>query len=179
MLAQAQPSLLDMIPGARSAIDYLISKVADFQRVPSRLAALQTNFVNVKRVAESKGKLGYATEAALAIQSVMNMQTQHQKASVSVGNALDQLRSSGLLAGTVDVAIAVADASAKVATLLNGTSGLEKQLDSLRGKVMSQEEQSATASGSAKVSVAKYLLYGGGIYLALKALKRGRGTLKW
>lgn len=182
MLAQAQPSYLDMIPGARNAVNYLLSKVADFQRVPQRLTVAQTNLVNIKRVAEAKGKIGYATEAALGIQQVMKLQSDHQRASGAVANALDQLRTSGLLAGPVEVAAAVLDAAAKVTSILSGTDSVERLATSIQSKVMSPEEYAATQQvGVAKSPMVKYLLYGGLAYLGFYFLVKGkaRGTRSW
>jgi hypothetical protein len=179
MLAQAQPSTLDLIPGARNAVNFLLSKVAEFQRVPQRLAAVQTNLINIKRVAESRGKIGYATEAAYAISSVMNLQTQHQKASGSVANALDQLRTSGLLNGVVDVAVSVIDAASKVTSILSGTASMEKMATSLASKVMSQEEQAALTKPGGSSPMLTYLLYGGLLYVGLWALRKSGGTRKW
>ena len=178
MLAQA-PSTLDLIPGARSAVNYLMGKVADFQRVPQRLSTAQANLINAKRAAESKGKIGYATEAALAIQQVMNLQTEHQKASVSVGNALDQLRTSGLLAGPLDVAAAVIDAGAKVASILRGTDSVEASARSLSSKVLTPGEQVAIQTGGSPML--QYLLYGGIIYAAFYFLVKGKakGMRSW
>ena len=46
------PSLLDLIPGARAGVNYLLGAVADFQRLPLRLNAAQTNVIAAKRAAE-------------------------------------------------------------------------------------------------------------------------------
>lgn len=182
MLAQAQPSTLDLIPGARSAINYLMSKVADFQRVPQRLSSAQTNLINIKRAAEAKGKIGYATEAAFAIQQVMSLQSQHQNASGSVANAIDQLRTSGLLSGPVEVAVSVIDAAGKVTSILSGTDSVERTARSLSTKVLSPEQQAAlqTPTGGA-TPMLKYLLYGGILYAGFYFLVKGkaRGTRSW
>lgn len=182
MLAQVQPGILDMIPGARNAVSYLLGKVADFQRVPQRLTVAQTNLINVKRVAEAKGKLGYATEAALAIQQVMKLQSDHARASGSVANALDQLRASGLLAGPVEVASSVIDAAAKVTAILRGTGDVERTATTVALKVMSQEEQAQLQQPTGGLSsMVKYLIYGGLAYLGFYFLVKGkaRGTRSW
>ena len=178
MLAQAQPGLLDTIPGARNAVNYLLGKVADFQRVPQRLTAAQTNLVNIKRVAESKNRIGNATEAAFAIQEVMAIQADHQKASVSVANALDQLRTSGLLSGPLDAAAAAIDAGAKVTSILTRTSNVEKTANSLSTRVLSPEEQAATQTSTTS-ALTKYLLWGGLFYAGLWALRKSGGTRKF
>jgi hypothetical protein len=177
---QAQPSTLDLIPGARNAVNYLMSKVADFQRVPQRLSVAQTNLINVKRVAESKNQIGYATEAALALQNVFNLQGEYTKASVSVGNAMDQLRTSGLLSGPLEVAGAVIDASSRVTAILGGTANVERSVTSISAKVMSPEEQARlTQPAGGKVTMMQYLLYGGLFYVGLWALRKSGGTRKF
>ncbi len=181
MLAQVQPGVMDLIPGARNAVNYLMSKVADFQRVPQRLSTAQTNLINVKRVAEAKGKIGYATEAALAMQNVMNLQSQHQRASGSVANALDQLRTSGLLSGPIELAASVIDAAAKVTAILRGTDSVEAVVRSVSSKVMSPEEQAALQKPAGGGHMLTYLLYGSLIYAGFYFLVKGkaRGTRSW
>lgn len=179
MLAQAQPSTLDLIPGARNAVNYLLGKVAEFQRVPQRLSVAQTNLVNAKRAAEAKNKIGYAMEAAVAIQTVMKLQSDHQRASGSVADALDQLRTSGLLSGPIDVAVAVIDASAKVTSILSGTASVEKQASSIAAKVMSPEEYAATQTTTGGRPMLQYLLWGGLAYIGFWALRRAGGTRRW
>lgn len=179
MMGQTQPSVLDLVPGARNAVNYLLGKVADFQRVPQRLSVAQTNLVNIKRVAESKNRFGPATEAALAIQTVANLQLQHQQASGSVANALDQLRNSGLLAGPIDVAVSVVDAAGRVTSILKGTESVEASVRSISNKVMTTEEQATAQTASAGGGFTKYLLYGGLAYIGLLALRKSRGTRRF
>jgi hypothetical protein len=155
-----------------------MAQVANFQRVPSRLQAAQTALVNAKRAAETKGKIGYATEAALAIQNTMTLQAEHAKASVSVATAMDQLRTSGLLAGPVDVVAAVLDAATRVTSILKSTDSVEAKARDLTSKVMSPEEQAATGQSGTGGYVLKYLLYGGLFYLGLYAFRKSRGGTK-
>ena len=179
MFGQAQPSTLDLIPGARNAVNYLMGKVADFQRVPQRLSAAQTNLINIKRTAEAKNQIGYAAEAALALQNVFNLQGDYSKASVSVGNALDQLRTSGLLSGTLEVAGAVLDAASKVTAILGGTANVEKSASSIASKVMTPGEQAQLTTPSGGGHMMQYLLWGGLLYVGLWALRKSGGTRKW
>lgn len=180
-LGQPQPSTLDLIPGARNAVNYLMGKVADFQRVPQRLSVAQTNLINIKRVAETKNQIGYATEAALALQNVFNLQSDYTKASVAVGNAMDQLRTSGLLSGPIEVAGAVLDAASRVTSILAGTGNVEKSITSISAKVMSPEERAALTqpAGGGKITMMQYLLYGGLFYVGLWALRKSGGTRKF
>lgn len=174
MLAQADVSLLDLIPGARSAVNYVISKVAEFQRVPQRLAAVQVNLVNAKRAAEAKGNMGLASEAAFALQTAIGFQNSYPKVAGLVGNAMDQLRQAGMLAGTLDVAGAVLDAASKVAAMLNGTKALESSAVNITNKAQVPMVAPDTGGG-----VSKYLLFGGLLYIGLWALRKGRGTRRW
>lgn len=166
---------LDAIPGARAALDYVVKQVAAFQRIPGRLQVAKANLVNIKRTAESKGMASVATEAAIAITASDTLQSDFNQASVKVGQVLEELRSAGMLSGTLDTIGNVIDAATQVQGLLNATDDLERTV----ANTGSQAGVAPSTQGSYGAGFAKYLLYGGIAYLGFWALRKGKGTRKF
>lgn len=170
-------SVLDL-PGARDAINYLTQRFADFQRVPSRLAAVMQTLTNAKRIAETKGMNGTATNAANLINTAQGIQSQYAPAAAAAGDLMDQLRTSGLLAGTLDTVMSAINAASQMAGILTQTDQLEQQTASVVGSSMTPEEQAKYATVGTG-SLAKTLLLGAGLVAAIWAFTRGRGTRRF
>lgn len=174
MIGQATPSALDLIPGARAAVNYIMSQVSAFQRVPGRLNTAVQQLVTIKRDAETKGNMGASAQAAMALQAALNLQSQYNTASSAVADAMDQLRNSGLLSGPLDVAAAVLKAAGQLSVQLKGTQQVEDSVKALSaGKQISLGTQ-----GAATPDFIKYAAIGGILYFAFWAVVKGkaRGT---
>jgi hypothetical protein len=135
-----QASLLDQIPGASQGVAYLMGQVAQFQRVPMRLTAAETNAVAVKRAAESRGNLGAATNLALAIQSIMGLQDQFNQTSAKLADVLEGLRTAGFAMTPIDLATTAVTTAGEVAAILAGTAQAERAVYQAAGQVLTADE---------------------------------------
>jgi hypothetical protein len=172
--AQA-PTLLDLIPGGRQAVSFLLGKIADFQRVPARLAAAQTTLLSVKRAADQRGQLGPSTQAAALLGLVQQTQANFVKTAAQVGTVLDALRQTGLMQTPVDLALSAVSVAGDVAAILGATEDIERQTQALA----SGQGITPTPGVTGKiVSWGKYLLIGGAIYAGLWAVSRGGGRMR-
>lgn len=171
-------SILDL-PGARDAINYLTQQFANFQRIPLRLQQAVQNLTNIKRVAEGKGLNGAATAAANAIMAAQNVQQQYAGVAAQTAGLMDELRTSGLLAGTLDTITAAIGAATGMASLLSQTDQVEQATANLANNALTPQERAQVTSGLSTGSLAKYLLLGAGVYAAIWAMRRGAGTRRF
>lgn len=172
-------SILD-IPGAKDAINFITQQVAAFQRVPSRIANVIGTMTNAKRLAETKGLNDAATRAAMVIDQAQNLQGDFGGTSSAVANLLDELRTSGMLSGTLDTIYNAIGTAASMAQVLNGVDNLEQLSSQVVDTTMTAQEKAKYASaGAGSSSLIKYLLLGGAAYAVIWALRRGGGTRRF
>jgi hypothetical protein len=179
MLGQA--TWLDMIPGARQGVSYLLGQVAVFQRIPSRLTQIETAAIAAKRAAEARQKFGNATALALAIQAIGKLRSQQIATASRLADVLEGLRTSGLALTQVELGVMAARVATEVAAIINGTKAVEGTVYNEAAKVMSPSEVTAlklmAPTGSATPAVSpfvKYALFGGLLYGAVLIAGRKR-----
>lgn len=185
MLGQ-QATWLDLIPGARQGVSYLMGQVANFQRLPSRFTQIETAAIAAKRVAETRGSLGAATKLALAMQANSKLREQWTGTSGRLADVLEGLRTTGLAATPVELGVLAARVATEVGALLNGAKIVEGQVYSAASSVMSPSEVAAlkvaapgggTSIGGAS-SFAKYAIFGGLLYVGVMLAGKKRRTSK-
>lgn len=183
MLGQA--TWLDLIPGARQGVSYLLGQVAVFQRIPSRLTQIETAAIAAKRAAEARQKFGPATALALALQVIGRLRTQQVATSSRLADVLEGLRTSGLALTQVELGVLAARVATEVAAIINGTKAVENTVYNEASKVMSPSEVTALKlmPGPAGTTPAvspfvKYALFGGLLYGAVLIAGRTRTSGK-
>lgn len=178
MLGQA--TWLDMIPGARQGVSYLLGQVAVFQRIPSKLTQIETAAIAAKRAAEARQRLGNATALALAIQVVGKLRSQQIATASRLADVLEGLRTSGLALTQVELGVMAARVATEVAAIINGTKAVENTVYREAEKVMSTSEVAALklmpggATAPAVSPFVKYALFGGLLYGAVLIAGRKR-----
>jgi len=183
MLGQ-QATWLDLIPGARQGVSYLMGQVANFQRLPARFTQVETAAIAAKRVAETRGNLGAATKLALALQANTKLREQWTSTSGRLADVLEGLRTTGLAATPVELGVLAARTATEVGALLNGAKIVEGQVYSAASSVMSPSEVAAlkVAAPAGGVqptsSFTKYAIFGGLLYAGVLLAGKKRRTSK-
>lgn len=165
-MATAQVSWLDVIPGARQGVSYLLGQVAKFQRLPVRFQAIETTAITAKRQAEQRGKLAEATQLALALQGLATMREKHQRTSVRLADVIEGLRTAGLGITPVELGLLAASVATEVAAIFTGTDGVEATVLGAARKVLSPEEVARLAAAAPRAPLAR----AGGAMAALVAV---------
>lgn len=136
-------SYLDLIPGARAGVSYLMGQVAQFQRLPSRFTQAEVAAVAVKRAAEARGNLGVATQMALILQGIASLRTSQGRTQVKLADVLEGLRTAGLGITPVELGVLATTTAAEMASQFKGVAALESSVYSAASKVMSAAEVAA------------------------------------
>ncbi len=178
-MALGQATWLDLIPGARQGVSYLMGQVAKFERLPSRFTQLETTAIAVKRQAEGRGRLGEATALALALQGVGKLRDQQQRTAGKLADVLEGLRTAGIAATPVELGLLAARVATEMAALFNGTDGVERAIYAAARRVMSPSEVDQLKGGGGGGGSAtfaspfmKYALFGGLLYGAILIARR-------
>ncbi len=168
MLAQTAFSI-DDIPGGRAAVNVIVGKVAEFNRLPSRLANV-TNLLNVVVTQATARRDTLTRDAALLLlQGAQQIQSDYAGASALVADVMDTMRRTGLAQGvTLDFVLSVGQAGSEVLSLLSRTATLEKDAGDLAAGA---GVHPSVISRVTQAGVVKYLVYGGLGYLALKLFR--------
>ena len=178
MLGQA--TYLDLIPGARAGVSYLMGQVANFQRLPSRFTQIETAAIATKRAAESRSNLVVATQLALALQGVAKLREQWSRTSSRLADVLEGLRTAGLGLTPIELGTLAARVAAEMTGLFKGADGLQSSVYSAASKVMSASEiaamKLAAPAGAAQpmTPFLKYALFGGLLYGAVLVMGKGK-----
>jgi hypothetical protein len=175
VLAQASISI-DDIPGGRAAVNTIVGKIAEFNRVPSRLSAVQGILNTTAQAAAAKSDSAAHIQATVLLQQVQQLQTDYASTASVVADVMDQLRTFGLAQGiTLDFVLTAGQAASGVLSILSQTSDLESQARALASGQGVQTSALARAGAILGTSpVVKYLVIGGLGYVVLKGLRRGR-----
>lgn len=180
MLGQA--TWLDLIPGARQGVSYLLGQVANFQRLPTRFTQIETAAVAAKRAAESRGNIGAATQLALVLQGVGSLRDAHGRTSVALADVLEGVRTAGLGLTPVELGLLAAKVATDMAGLFKGTDALQASVYNVAAKVMTPTEvtqlklaaPAGAAAPSAVATYGKYALIAAFVYGAILIGKRKR-----
>ena len=172
-----EPTLIDIIPGARGAVNYILKQVAELQRVPSRLSVIERQSYAVKQNAEARGDYSASADAGALLSAVQDIRARYGQVSGQLADVMDQLRASGYLSGAFETVTSAIFLAAQVALVLKGTQETERASTTLATKVLGADQ--ASSFNVLGGNFTKYLLYGGIFYLGWLALRRGRGTRKW
>lgn len=177
MLGQA--TWLDLIPGARQGVSYLMGQVANFQRIPARLTQIETAAVVAKRAAEGRGNLGAATQLALLMQGVGSLRTQAGNISGSLADVLEGVRTAGLGLTPVELGLMAAKVATQMAALFQGTDALQASVYAVAAKVMTPAEVTqlklAAPAGAAQPSaIASYGKFAALLGIAYAAILLGK-----
>ncbi len=180
MLGQA--TWLDLIPGARAGVSYLMGQVANFQRLPARFTQIEAAAIASKRAAEARGNLAAATQLALALQGVMKLRDQQIRTSGRLADVLEGLRTAGLAMTPVELGVLAARVATEMTALFNGAKALEGSVYGAAAKVMSPAEvqalKLAAPAGGIGTAITspfvKYALFGGLLYGAVLVMGRKR-----
>lgn len=171
MTAPASTSWLDSIPGARSAMNYVLGQVANFQAVPSRL---QNVGLWLNKIVTTTG--GPAAAQAQALQATMQeVSGQYATTAAKVSDLLPQLQGAGLLGLDLGMIGNLLDVAAGIGSTLAATQGVEEGTASLA----QQSGVGTFTPGAGGISVGKYLVYGGLFYVGLWALKKAKGSRRF
>lgn len=139
-MATAQVSWLDLIPGARQGVTYLMGQVAAFQRLPARFTNIETAAVAAKRAAESRGDLTSATDLALSLQAVSTIRDQFGQTLGKLADVLDGLRTSGFGLTPVELAQNAATVAAEMAAEFAATDQAQGAVYATAQNVMTPDE---------------------------------------
>lgn len=171
MTAPASTSWLDSIPGARSAFNYVLGQVANFQAVPSRL---QNVSLWLNKIVTTTG--GPAAAQGQALQATMQQVSgQYAETAAKLSDLLPQLQGAGLLGLDLGMIGNMLDVAAGIESTLAATQEVEEETASL---AQSSGVGTFTA-GAGGISWGKYLLYGGLFYLGLLGIKKAKGTRRY
>lgn len=159
-----QPTIIDSIPGGRAAYNTVITQVANFNRVPARLANVAL-WVNAAK-ARADAAQDYATSNRAASLSAQVQQAQAEYATVAdkVADIMVGLQQAGLMDVTPDFVFNTILTGGRMLSLLATTNELETQAQSV-----------AQTTGVTTTSPwSQYLLYGGLAYAAWFLLRKRR-----
>jgi hypothetical protein len=150
----------------KQAQAFLGQQAIDFARVPARLTAIKASANTVKATASARGDVSTAVAADALATAADQLQGAYGQAASQVADIASTLSSGG----APDLSSSAATAAA-VGTILSSTDSLEQQVVGLGGTVA---VNGATGTG-VSIPWGKYLLYAGGVYVALYfLLHRGR-----
>ena len=139
----SQATWLDLIPGARAGVSYLMGQVAKFQRLPARYQAIETAAITAKRKAEERGKAVAATRLALAMQGLAKLREQQIRTGTRLAEVLEGLRTAGLGITPTALAVLAAKTAAEVSALFKGTDTIEGAVYNDARQVLTTEELQA------------------------------------
>ena len=165
-------ALLDAVPGARDAVKYLTSRVADFQRLPSKLDTLERRVIQMKTIFESRRNLLAATKAAVILSDISNLRADYNKSASGVADVLDGARNAGLLGGVdFNLLLTAVKTAATVAGSLSSFDSVQKATDQLAKAELKPEEAKQLSSSGGIGPLMLLILLGGGW-----AISRRRGS---
>ena len=165
-------ALLDVVPGARDAVKYLTARVADFQRLPSKLDALERQAVQMKALFDSRRNFLAAGKTTVILHDIASLRADYNKSAAGVADVLDGAQKAGLLGGIdLNLLVTAVKTAATVAGALTSYSEVEKATNQLAQAELKPEEQQKVQSKAGSGLLMTLLLVGGGI-----ALSRRRGS---
>lgn len=137
-------AILDAVPGARDAVRYLTTRVADFQRLPAKLDALERRVAQMKLLFDQRQKPLPAGRAAMLLRDISRLRADYNQTAAGVADILDAMNKAGLLAG-VDVNLLwnSAKTAATVAGALTSYDSVAKEADSLARTELSANDLQA------------------------------------
>lgn len=165
MLAQASTLTIDQIPGGRAAVTVILQKVAEFQRVPSRLAASRAL---LNKLITTKGP---SYQATLATQALDGLTADYAATAGQVADVLTQLHVAGYANATLDLVVTAAQTGASLLGILARTKQVEDQVTALAANA------GVTPSPLAALSTSPVLKYGviAAVVYGLYVVATGKG----
>jgi hypothetical protein len=169
-------TLLDTIPGARDAVKYLTARVADFQRLPSKMDAVERQVVQMKAIFDSRNNYLASGKAALIIRDIAKLRADYNQSAAGVADVLDGARNAGLLGGVdLNLLILSIKTAATVAGALAAYTEVEKVTNQLaQAELKPGEMQQVTGKGGPGLLM---LVLVGGSLFALFRRRGGRRSL--
>lgn len=171
MTDTAATSWLQAIPGAQSALNYVLGQVAAFQSIPSRLQIVN---LWLNKIQATVG--GPAIPQAQALQQTMQaVQSDYAANAAALGTLLPQLQGAGLLGLDLGMIGNMISLAAAIENSLAAVGELESETSSLA-------QSSGVGNpgiGSSMSGFGKYLLYGGLVYLGFWAVRHAKGSRRY
>lgn len=168
-------AILAAIPGSQDAVKYITAKVADFQRLPSRMDAVERQAIQMKALFDARNDYLRSARAAAVVGDISKLRADYNRSSAGVADVLDGVRNAGLLGG-IDVnllwtTVKTAGTMAGALTAFDGVAQAANQLQT----ELKPEEQKAMGKKSWSPWL-WYALLGLGGCTAM-ARRRGRRSL--
>lgn len=171
MLAQASTLTIDQIPGGRAAVTVILQKVADFQRVPSRLAASRAL---LNKLITTKGQ---SYPATLATQALDGLSADYAATAGRVADVLTQLHVAGYADATLDLIVTATQTGASVLGILSRTKQVEDQVTALAANAGIAPSPLTTLSASPLLKYGLIAAVGYGLYTV--ATGKGARRSRW
>jgi len=179
---------LDLSALYQQGLDFLLKQAANWSRIPTRLRRAEAARAIVEGAAGQKNdqQIVYAMQQLRG--AISNVQRRFDSSSGKIADVVDRYRA--VPAGSIpplDLAPKAAEVAALVAATTAAVTEIERQINASAPKVLTPQQVAQLNTGmsfptfignQAKAWV-KYILIGGGIYLAIKALGRSGGTRSW
>ena len=165
-------ALLDVVPGARDAVKYLTARVADFQRLPTKLDALERQTVQMKAIFSGRNNYLASGKAALILRDIATLRADYNKSAAGVADVLDGVRNAGLLGGVdLNLLLTGVKTAATVAGALAAYTEVEKVVTKLAQDELKPGEAEKVSGKSSYTGLLVLAILGGGF-----ALSRRRGS---
>jgi len=169
-------------------LDFMLQQAANWARIPTRLNRVEAARVIVEQAALQRGDMTLVNEMQTLRGAISNVRRMYDNGSSKVASVVDGYRS--LRPGQVPSLQLIAQGAESAAIVASTTATLteiERGVAAAAAKVVTPQQQAQLNSGLSFPSfmgaqaknLLTYVLVGGGIYLAIKALGRSGGTRSW
>jgi hypothetical protein len=169
-------------------LDFMMQQAANWARIPTRLNRAEAARVIVEQAALQRGDMATVANMQTLRGAISNVRRMYDNGSAKVAAVVDGYR---VLrpgqAPSLQLVGQAAESAAIVASTTATLTEVERGVAAAAQKVLTPQQQAQLNSGlsfpafmgNQAKNVLKYILVGGGIYLAIRALGRAGGTRSW
>lgn len=169
-------------------IDFMLQQAANWARIPTRLNRAEAARAIVEQAALQRGDQQTVAVMQTTREAIRRVRTMYDNGSAKVADVVDRFRV--LPPGTVpplSLAPKAAEAAAIVASTTGALTEIERQIADSATRVLTPQQQAQlnsglsfpTFMGNQAKQVLTYVVVGGVIYFAIRALGRVGGTRSW
>jgi len=179
---------LDLSALYQQGLNFLLQQAANWSRIPTRLRRVEAARAIVEAAAGQKNDQGIVLAMQQLRDAISNVERRFDSSSGKIADVVDRYRA--VPAGSIpplDLAPKAAEVAALVAAVTAAVTEIERQVNTSATKVLTPTQLAQlntgmhfpTFIGNQAKNWIKYVLIGGAIYLAVKALGRSGGTRSW